>query len=180
MRKAVTLGYSLPMRRPLFAVFALLAACGFHPVPMARMYSAGVTIEAEDGSFRLVGEEVPTPFQTSCGGAMDNIDTSINLRRPAELINRARDGLELGGRRVKVVVPGEPQPLHGVLVLCNVPGSAEGIGARVYSVAVTPENIAAAKEGRIAVGIEQYQWPIAGSLFTYNTWILWLTKDPIP
>ena len=157
------------------------AACvGFHPPPNIRMFSPDVVVEAEDKSFRIAGGE-PTkpPFVSKCG-TLGDMGGALYYQSSEGLVGKEADALALGARKVRVTIPGEKEPLYGVLMLCNVPKTASGVGARVYSITVPPARAAEAKTNTVVVN-ESYRWKMGGggSVMNCNTWVLWLSGKPL-
>lgn len=149
-----------------FAIFlSLIAGCGgiaFRPVEGGNLSDEIERIEAVDGTFVLeAGVAFRTPFSSGgrsaevCGwGSTDVPDAALEI-----------------GRRVMVHHPAADHPIHGLLILCDVPEAARGPASRSYLIRVPGRYISETSGGRITVVYE----PAYGG---YNAWILWLAETP--
>lgn len=171
------------------ASLATLAACSsppreitdrsLKPIPVGFVADRNLRIVAEDGSFELVGgQQFSTPFHSDVWGRPmpDLVDSRI-----VEGFAAARAA---GARSVRVHVAGRAEPLHGVLVLSRVFGSAEGPGARSYQISVPADKIEAAYAGRTAVAFENVRyirrWDSGQrSPAQWRSWVLWLSMTPL-
>ncbi|MBN4050207.1 hypothetical protein JYT28_00465 [Desulfobulbus sp. AH-315-M07] len=164
------------------ALLCCCLSCGASPsswvrVQNAQIKTAGMVIEAEDGSsswsaawFRLVtGEPFQTPFWAyDCPGRA----TTANFHL----------GEKLGAKRVRVHHPRVDQPLHGLLAFCWIHPEVQGPVARLYLLRVPDSYVAETSGGRISVVYEPQ-----GHKIDYDdgerdvpAWILWLSRRPFP
>ncbi len=161
-------------RPSLFLSFVLVAASlfgcstSFHAVRTGTLSPEVQRIAAADGSFTLTpGAEFAVPY--AAGPASPRICTAESTDIPAEAFEV--------GRRVEVTVEGRAEPLHGLLVFCDVPDSATGPGSRSYLVRIPPDFVAATSGGRVSVVFEPAG--ARGGSREYKGWILWLAEYPL-
>jgi|GEM_PF-5269862 hypothetical protein len=120
-------------------------------VPPAVIYSypqvvtvdtAGVSIEALDGSFSLTqGEVYQTPFRSaSCPTEPTTLSVDEVLRG--------------GGKRVSVDHPGYDGTLYGVLAFCPLPTTLSGTATRSYLVQAPQQYVDATTANRVSVVYE--------------------------
>lgn|GEM_PF-934072 len=161
---------------------ALLASCGslslgapvgpatnpWTVIPSGVVESAGVTLTAQTGAFRLAGpasteppEMFKTPFSMMCN--------TFGRLSPATW----RTAADRGAQPVEILVPGRSRPLYGVLALCKAHPSDGSAAARSYRIVVPKSRIAQTSGGRVAFVYE------LGSV-NFPTWILWLSEVPFP
>ncbi len=171
--------------RAVVVAFVMVLGCagcgfGYRAPSYVRVYSEGLAIEGADGSFRLASAEPQAPpYFHSCG---NNTRTSIRFHDSDTLVGRQGEALELGARRVRVLVPGRAEPLHGVLALCDIPEGATGQGTDLLSLTVTPEHVSQVESGQPVVIAERYPMGYGSRqsiALDTNTWILWLSRDPL-
>lgn len=157
------------MHRPMSiavtaSVLLTLVACGGRQVPNEIFVaSSGVTIQG--GGFVLrEGQPSTLPFVLGSQKVEDDMD----------IVASYGEFREKGAREVRVRVPGETQPLYGLLSLHELPGSARGPGTRSFSVKIPPSQVNAASDGRISVVFE----PVEADDERFFGWILWMSDRP--
>lgn len=156
------------------AVILLFSGCAttqdFKPMTSGILATPGCKITAEDGSFTIEsGQEFQPPFQM--------IKISHRYRSNSDLsgmVNFSADFLKDGAKRVRVTVPGRPQPLYGVLALFEISDLGTGPGARSYRIEIPQQYVDGATSGRVSVVYETYQTPA----WLFPSWILWLSDQP--
>ncbi len=146
------------------------------PIETGSIATEGVAIAAVDGSFTLTaGAPFRSPFQGQCW----NLDDDRPMMGES-LKYAAGFALQHGAKAVSVRVPGRPQPLHGVLQLCEAPEAGFGPASRSYRVVVPNDYVAAASDGAISVVYEPVDWRSnAGATMWWYGWILWLSDQPL-
>lgn len=132
----------------------------FRPVPGAVVATDGVTITAEDNSFRLTaGQPFTPPFSQgdNCllAPASDNYGQAIATGARPVVIDLAN------GRR-----------LYGLLSLCGAPVTATDPATRSYRIQVPEDYIAATSGGRVSMVFE----PFTSGAPSAKAWILWLSE----
>lgn len=160
------------------AILLLGAGCATvstHRMERGRVDTAGVEITAEDGRYTLrTGETFTPPFSVSCYNLADETPLYAD-----NLVGSYHYALGLGAQRVTVKVSGRDRPLHGVLMLCDVPDSASGPSSRSYLIEVPQSYVDATSGGRISAVYEKVDWRNAqGATMWWYGWVLWLSEDP--
>lgn len=150
------------------AFLGVVAHCACTPMvaPQSGFISTpGVTIRGVDQPFAFSSDTVfRPPFADKCP----------QLPIDSEGYRKALD--KYGGHRVAITYPGLEAPLNGILLLCAVPKSAIGPGARRYQIVVPPDYVAATDGGRISVVYEV----ATNRPKDVPSWVLWLSRLPFP
>lgn len=150
----------------LSAVFVLACApARLHP-PEALLLTQGVTIEGLTPSPISEGQVFRPPFYVR-----------PLLHNPkANYTNMLNTFVALGGRRVRVRVPGRETPLYGLITFHELPAGATGPATRSYAIQIPQSYIDDATGGRVSVVYELVAYESRSSALG---WVLFLSDRPI-
>ena len=159
----------------LCALIALLSGCAHQPqhftVKRGEVFTPGVKITAEDGSFTLkYGEPFKTPFH-------NGPYTTDSSELVYDLQNAVNDGAKL----VRVTVPGLNEPLYGALMIPAIQEGAKGPATRSLGIDVPQKYVNAALGAKVSVVYEVVTLEEAGEDYPEEigyAWILWLSDSP--
>jgi hypothetical protein len=165
------------LRFIFLSVALFLIGCAALPpvlVKEGRLITPGTSIEAMDGSFVIKsGEIFNTPFYSN---RFENASTVCRIFTGPGMASKYDIGIKCGGKRVRVRIPGLSEPLYGVLMFEQFPGTAQGPASRLYQLEIPQNYVEAAKGGRVSV---VYEIVTAPSKLEYFAWILWLSDRPL-
>ncbi len=168
------------MRTILIAFFAVLTISVYAQPSTGRILTEGVTITAEDGSFKLSSEDEywEVPF-------ISKKDPGIFTHYPArpklndKLTNKYDKALKGGAKKVRVKVPGYEKEFYGILSIGKIPNSMESC-VRIYQIRVPGTYAQQALNGRTSVLYEYFHPKCKNKdgLTMIRPWVLWLSDVP--
>lgn len=161
----------------LFTALFLFSGCATKNIPITNgeIQDSGITITADDGSFKLQGK-FEAPFQSPVSYHSMNISGN-------KLIKGYFRALQYNAKHVKVKVPYSDKELYGVLVLDNADYRGTGAGSKSYKIIIPKPYVDAATNGKISVVYEYYHIK-DDSMFDLDeikkySWILWLSDEDV-
>jgi len=145
-------------------------------IPSGVVETAGVTITAQDASFRLEGPSggapaplFRTPFMVDCH--------RLGRLSPAKW----KTAGTYGARAVEIIVPGRQRPIYGVLALCKAHPKDGSAAARSYRIVVPKSRVDQTSGGRVSYVYELGSNVTRGGWRgSWATWVLWLSESPLP
>jgi hypothetical protein len=164
---------------PLIFLSAVLQyGCGPSGISVREVFlsTPHCVIEAEDGSFTIeTGKPMPPPFDIETFAESETDDWNGST-----LVEKFKEALDLGARRVRVKAQGLEQPYYGVLVLSKIRKDAFGPASRSFNIEIPEEYFRQATGGRVSVVYETVEYGKKGSESeSWYAWILWLSDRPL-
>lgn len=160
-----------PLGLKLLGLALLLGGCAsWQRIDGGTLATDGVAIRAVDSSFTFLAKErFSSPFGTLCWRARVHMNPSVGDWQAA---------LSQGAKAVRVRTPWHTEELYGVLALCQARGDDTRPAARSYRIQVPQSYVDAT-----ANGVTSLVWEPSGGergVPRYATWILWLSREPMP
>jgi hypothetical protein len=154
-----------------------------HYPPVGKLDAPGVVITAEDQSFEIkAGELFKTPFHLKNGRPQNTWGTSpdclaVPTLNPPGARFALKRHLRIGAKRVRIRYPGVAEPLYGVLAFCGV-WAHDGAATRSYLLRITPEDVAATRDGAMRVMFESTNFVTHSTTGRTLAWVLWMSRIP--